>query len=107
MPSAHGPKVEKFYKSYAWKKFRSQMILYKKGICELCGKRGFLLHHKIPLDESNVDDPNIALNPDNMRLLCRDCHNKLHNEMESGLKDKPTWTTFRENGDVIIKDKPK
>lgn len=54
-------------------------------ICEHCGKpivRKYdcIGHHKIHLTESNVNDVNIALNPDNVMLVHHVCHNKIHNK---------------------------
>jgi hypothetical protein len=36
------------------------------------------VHHKIYLNESNIDDPNITLSHDNLELVCHDCHNREH-----------------------------
>lgn len=36
------------------------------------------VHHKIRLTPKNVRDPSIALNWDNLELLCKDCHIKEH-----------------------------
>lgn len=54
--------------------------------CEHCGKpitRKYdcIGHHKIYLTESNVNDVNIALNPDNIALVHHVCHNKIHNKL--------------------------
>ncbi len=35
-------------------------------------------HHKTELTEDNTNDPNISLNPDNVEIICHDCHNKEH-----------------------------
>ena len=55
-------------------------------ICEYCGKPiiakyDCIGHHKIELTEANVDDANIALNPDNIMLVHHRCHNKIHNKL--------------------------
>jgi len=39
---------------------------------------GEIVHHKIHLTPENIHDPKIALNFDNLQLLCRDCHGKIH-----------------------------
>ena len=36
---------------------------------------GYIVHHKCYIDTSNVFDPNITLNFENLELLCLDCHN--------------------------------
>ena len=48
------------------------------GLCERCQQLGKILHHKKKLTPQNIDDPDIALNWDNLEFLCLDCHNKEH-----------------------------
>ena len=49
------------------------------GLCEVCHERtGFIVHHKINLDSSNISQPEIALNHDNLMYVCQDCHNVIH-----------------------------
>ena len=71
-------RLHNFYKSDVWHKVREEVILRAKGRCEVCGKPGTEVHHKIHLTLDNVDDPSIALNLDNLLLLCKECHNKMH-----------------------------
>ena len=47
-------------------------------ICERCGRPAQICHHKKWLDGSNVHDPNVALNPDNLEAVCIECHNAIH-----------------------------
>lgn len=64
-----------FYHSRTWRRVR-WIILHKyRGICQKCGKAGNEVHHIIPLTPLNVHDASIALNPDNLILLCTSCHN--------------------------------
>ena len=47
------------------------ILILKKSECELCGKSGRLdVHHK-DFDEQNND-------PENLQVLCRSCHMKIH-----------------------------
>ncbi len=81
-------KREAFYKSDLWEGFRAGLIAKRKTAdgyiyCAHCGKPilkdyDLIAHHKIELTESNVDDANIALNPDNIELIHFKCHNKHH-----------------------------
>lgn len=105
MPSKYGPKVEKFYHSKQWTKCRNAFVAYRQGKCEICGKRGNLVHHRIHLNDTNVDDPEISLNFDNLELLCKDCHNKIHADHDSGRDAKPTIVEFTPDGQVIVRDK--
>lgn len=88
-----------FYNSKAWKKVREAYIQSKFGLCERCGKpNSKQVHHKVYLNEQNINNPDITLNFDNFELLCDICHQKEHNE-----KYSPTmWgMEFDENGELI------
>ena len=37
-----------------------------------------MVHHKVHLNETNVDDMAIAIGMDNLECLCIDCHNTEH-----------------------------
>lgn len=72
-----------FYCSPEWVNCRRAFISSKKGLCELCLKRGIynagvIVHHKVHLTPQNITDPNIALCFDNLQLLCRACHAEVH-----------------------------
>lgn len=77
-----------FYTSKEWTSFRKVYLgerLAKDGelICDHCGKvilhpYEAILHHKIELDAVNVFNPDIALNPDNIMLVCPNSHNQIH-----------------------------
>lgn len=81
--------LSEFYKSQAWKKCLKLIKaerLNSEGlnICEHCGrpivkKYDCVGHHKEPLTVSNVNNPAISLNPDNIALLHFNCHNEVHN----------------------------
>lgn len=107
MPTKHGPEVDRFYHSAQWKAFRRRIIEVRHGKCERCGKKGNLLHHRIPLNDHNVRDPKISLNPDNIELVCRACHEVIHSDMATGFADRPTIVTFGRNGSCEVKEKPK
>ena len=72
-----------FYNSQAWKDCRAS---YKKsvgGLCENCLTKGIyspgeIVHHKIHLTPSNINNPAVSLDWNNMMLLCRDCHAEIH-----------------------------
>lgn len=76
-----------FYSSKIWERCRQAYISQAKGLCEECLKNGKItpgehVHHKIPLTPETVDDPELALNFDNLELLCRDCHAAEHRKYE-------------------------
>lgn len=75
--------AKNFYNSPAWKRLRKQYSQQQRHLCERCLDKGMfrpgeIVHHKIPITPENVSDPDITLNPDNLQLLCRDCHAAVH-----------------------------
>ena len=85
MPSAKGPRVEAFYHSSRWTRARKAAILASGGVCQRCGiRRARIVHHIVPLTESNVDDPAISIALDNMLALCQPCHNAVHAAYDTG-----------------------
>ena len=83
-----------FYQSKPWIKLMQGLRLERvsdDGVlyCEHCGKPitkayDCIGHHIIELNERNVNDANIALNPDNIMLVHHRCHNKIHNKLACG-----------------------
>lgn len=76
--------LKSFYASEAWIKFRLGLIAERGNRCEKCGKIiprsiEIIAHHKIELTPENVNDYMISLNPENILLVCFDCHNEIHN----------------------------
>lgn len=77
-----------FYKSKKWETFRKVIIEERTDAdgfvrCAICGKPiinkyDLIVHHIKELDDSNVNDASIALNPDNVQCVHFKCHNKLH-----------------------------
>ena len=72
------------YNSAAWQSCK-QAYIQKRiqidgGLCENCKARaGYIVHHKVLIDESNVNDPNITLNHDNLQFVCKRCHDRFPN----------------------------
>lgn len=74
-----------FYNSQAWENCRVGYIKCVGGLCERCLAKGLynagvIVHHKIHLNPDNITNPEIALDYNNLELLCMDCHNKEHTE---------------------------
>lgn len=72
-----------FYTSSEWRKFRKAIILQRGGRCEKCGKgimdeSHMIIHHIKEITPENIMQPNVTLNPDNVLLVCNDCHNIIH-----------------------------
>lgn len=83
--------AREFYFSQAWKSTREAYKSRVGGLCELCWSKGIvkageIVHHKEPLTQSNINDPEITLSFDNLCLVCRDCHAKLHDRRKRRYK---------------------
>ena len=86
--------LESFYSQTAWRKLRSYIIqerIARDGalICDYCHRQivapyDAICHHVIPLTESNVNDPEISLNPENIQVLHMRCHNLVHGKTGNG-----------------------
>ena len=103
------PFAHQFYHSKAWQDVRSYVWDRAHGLCERCAERGEVkpadvVHHKVPLSVENVNDPGIALNPDNLIALCNECHTEVHKELGvgamNGRKREQPRVGFDENGNV-------
>lgn len=68
------------------------------GICAKCGKvfdiDELRPHHKIEITLENLDDPNITLNPDNIEVLCADCHNTEHHRFGHSVGQKHVYLVY-------------
>lgn len=76
--------LKSFYASEKWINFRLGLINERGTKCSRCGERiarsrDLIGHHKVELTPENVYDYTISLNPDQVDLVCFDCHNKEHN----------------------------
>lgn len=75
--------LKSFYASSQWQKLRLALIAERGPICQQCGKTianpyDLIAHHKIELTVENVHDASVSLNPDNVELICHDCHDREH-----------------------------
>lgn len=73
--------AKKFYNSSLWKKTRDYIYNRESGVCQKCKGEfgaGEIVHHIIHLNSNNINDPNITLNEENLILVCRECHARIH-----------------------------
>lgn len=80
--------AQAFYVSAEWKRCRRGFISYKRGLCERCLAKGLIVpgnhvHHKVYLTPENINKPDVALNWDNLELLCKNCHEEVHSSLHS------------------------
>lgn len=119
-------KLDTFYQCKEW---RDLLSVLKHGranndgdiICEYCGEPvtaayDIIGHHVIELNDINVSDASVSLNPDNIQLVHHKCHNRIHNKLRHGedmrqaylvygspCSGKTTWVKSVMNaGDLIV-----
>lgn len=96
------PWQKRFYNSKPWKECRKVVCERQHYFCADCIEHGDIesigeVHHLIELNESNVNDPSVSLDPDKCVGLCIKCHNRRHGK---GYKkrDQSTRVWFDEQG---------
>lgn len=101
--------AQKFYKSQAWKTTREAYAKQAHWLCEDCLAKGIyrpgeIVHHIVELDPVTIENPEIALSFDNLRLVCRECHANEHRAMYEGRSRRRY--TVGDNGEIIAKVDP-
>lgn len=92
--------AKRFYGSKEWHDCRRAFLQSKNNLCERCSTPdnpvpADIAHHKIYLNEKNIDNPEVALSWDNLEALCWECHNKEHHRTK-----KPRYR-FDNDGNLI------
>ena len=113
-----------FYKTSQWFKTSNSYRKHVFNICERCGVptwrkndknyirlkeqgedvRFGIVHHKVHLNELNINDPYITLSFDNLELLCIECHNKEHMTQVAEIRED---VQFDDEGRVIKRGEEK
>lgn len=117
--------LSNFYKSKEWQDLlevlKLERLVNDELICEYCHKPitkayDCIGHHEIELTESNVNDYNISLNKDNIKLIHFKCHNIIHERFGyekpkkvyiiygSPCSGKSTWVNNNITKDDLIVD---
>lgn len=87
----------RFYSSTAWKKLRQNCLERDHYECQWCKEEGKLTtQYDSVLEVDHIKEleinPELALEIDNLRTLCKDCHNKRHDRMNyRGQQKKRKW----------------
>lgn len=84
--------AKQFYSGIRWQKTREAYAKKVNYLCENCLAAGIItpgaiVHHKKHITPTNINDPNITLNEDNLIMLCRQCHEAIHNNQRFVVKD--------------------
>ncbi|MDT2815965.1 HNH endonuclease [Vagococcus carniphilus] len=86
-----------FYNSSEWKLLRQSVLERDNYECQWCKEQGKVttgVHSILEVDhiEELKDRPELALDIDNLRTLCKDCHNKRHDRFNyRPSKKKKKW----------------
>lgn len=87
----------KFYASTEWKAIRQACLERDHYECQWCREQGRLTtQYDSVLEIDHIKElekyPDLALDIDNLRTLCKDCHNKRHDRMNyRGNRKKRKW----------------
>lgn len=109
-----------FYSSKAWQDCRNAYIKSVHYLCEDCLAKGVYspakyVHHVEELTPVNIHCPEIATGFDNLRAVCRACHDEAHdnrgrwatiNAARRQKKKESQRFTIDEFGRVMAKDSP-
>lgn len=80
-----------FYNSKAWlscrESFISKRVAIDGGKCERCDKAGKIVHHIKYITPTNINNPDITLNHDNLEYLCDYCHKVEHKQAYNVTQD--------------------
>lgn len=105
----HYNNTQEFYKSKEWSDCKAQVLheRLKEGVvyCECChkpilssfnpngknNKGAMVFHHKIFLNNQNVNDPSISINPKNIAVLHWACHNEVHNRFNGSKPERKVY----------------
>ena len=90
--------IHAFYCRKEWLQLAQSAKIKSGGVCAGCGEifdiSELRPHHKIELTLDNIDDVNIALNPDNIEVLCHNCHNLQHNRYGHRISEKHVYIVY-------------
>jgi hypothetical protein len=86
--------IKSFYNSVEWQRLRLRVIAERgmnnngKILCEYCGREikdtnEVEVDHIKELTLDNVNNYNVSLSPDNLKVSCHSCHNKKHDRFVS------------------------
>lgn len=90
--------AKRFYASKAWRDTQKAYMQSKHYVCERCGKPAVIVHHKTYITPSNINNPNITLNWDNLEALCATCHQHEHFQDRNVTAD---GLTFDDKGNLV------
>ncbi|EKU50327.1 HNH endonuclease [Staphylococcus massiliensis] len=91
---------KQFYNSTAWKNVRQQVLKRDNYECSWCREEGKVTTTGLEIDhiQELQDRPDLKIEPDNLRTLCKACHNKRHKRFQyGGNQFKPKITKWSDD----------
>lgn len=97
------PEHDKMFNDKRWPATKAFVWQRDGGLCRICKregiesgvddgyiKSGFACHHVIPFESAKSKDEmeRLFFDTNNIILVCKDCHAKIHREMKSHTKEK-------------------
>lgn len=90
--------AKRFYASAKWKHTQEAVMKAYNYTCQRCGRPAKIVHHRVWLNEQNINSPEITLGWDNLEPLCIECHTCEH--LQNG-GDTAQGLTFDATGHLI------
>lgn len=87
----YNKEYQKYIASPAWKAFRQQVLVARKNTCEGCGAKTRLHVHHWTYDRLGSE------RHEDVAVVCRVCHEGLHNTFETAYKDVRSLVVARVN----------
>lgn len=86
-----------FYNSSEWRSLRRQALERDHYECVWCREEGKVTTENLDVDHIKELEfyPEFALDLDNLRTLCKECHNKRHNRFQFRKSQKMMDKNFR------------
>lgn len=86
-----------FYNSSEWRSLRRQALERDHYECVWCREEGKVTTENLEVDHIKELEfyPEFALDLDNLRTLCKECHNKRHNRFQFRKSQKMMDKNFR------------
>ena len=101
--------AKSFYNSKRWKKCRDSYIALRVsidgGVCEECRQeQGYIVHHSIQLTQENINKPDVALNHNNFRYVCKNCHDRYEGHGVGNKKVKPLCIFDKDGQPISLRE---
>ncbi len=94
-----------FYNSDLWKQVRLSILKRDCYMCQMngCSNPAEEVHHIKKLTPSNINDPMVSVNQNNLISLCGSCHKLIHKaDKAAGIRKKNSRSAQKILPDIIF-----